>query len=121
MSKNKVKVIYLDGDVVEETWGARAEVEVERRFGMPFTEAFKSGEHTPFERLYFLAWATLRYRGKTDVEFDDWLNLVEDCDVVDVSDDGVAPEDDLKDPTQRAARPAKSSKSASRQASRSTS
>lgn len=114
---NKLKVVYLDGSEQETTAGARAEVEFERKNGKAFGDAFrrrtKDEPRGQNEWLYYLAWVSLRVQEGTfkfsddkqrDEEFDDWLGLVADVDVL----GGAEP-----DPTGRGRRPEKSSNSAS--------
>lgn len=99
------QAIYLDGTTDEAPVGARAQVEVERRYGIAYSDLFKQGEKAPYERIYCLVWASLRFAGKVlpDVEFDAWLETVGDADLVPPKADEPAR------PTKRARRPETSS------------
>lgn len=96
---NKLKVTYLDGAIEQVMAGARAEVEVERKFGISFSYEFASGKARN-EFLFFLAWSAMQLNGATAEEFDNWLLRVDDVDV-----ESGGPER----PTKRARRPANSS------------
>lgn len=92
----KVRVTYLDGRVVEAIVGPRAQVEVERRHGISFAQAFDGGTGSRLEYLYTMCWAAVRVAEPNTVDFEPWLDLVAEADVVE--DDAESTE---ADPTQR--------------------
>lgn len=95
----KMKVEYKDGTDVEVKVGPRAEVALERQFEIAAADA------THNEHIYYLAWAALHFAGQEpakSAEFDAWLDLIVDANVID--------EPEKKGPTKRAqSRPASSS------------
>lgn len=98
----KVKAYRNDGTEVEANAGPRARVEVERRFGRPFWHMFgKDALHGSEDAVYFLAYSALRL-ADIDVgdDYDKWLTTITDADVWQ--------ESEPENPTQRAAKPAKS-------------
>jgi hypothetical protein len=72
----KLKVTYLDGRQVEVNAGPAAEVAVERKFAIAFSEISRS------EEFYYLAHAALFKAGKEPADFDAWLDLIEDVDPI---------------------------------------
>lgn len=91
MAGQKFLVKYTDGRQIEAKISPRAEVEVERKFGIGLTE-MQGAIHA--EYLYYMAWAGLHYSGKEPLSFDDFLNELDDIDPVEVK----KPEDAEVDP-----------------------
>jgi hypothetical protein len=74
----KMKVTYTDGRVIELLASARAQVETERHF-----KSFDNAQSQRIESSFYLAWASLRQAGKETADFEDFLNVLADAEVVD--------------------------------------
>ena len=72
-----MKITYTDGRVIELLASARAQVETERHF--------KSTDNAQAQRIessFYLAWASLRQAGKEPADFEDFLDVLADAEVV---------------------------------------
>lgn len=77
----KLKVTYEGGDVVEVNAGPRAQVALERQFGVGIGNAF---DEKRMEYVFYLGWAALHFGGREqDKDFDDFLSRIEDVEAVD--------------------------------------
>lgn len=85
----KLKVTYSDGQAVEINAGPRAQVALERNYGITLAEG------RAMEHLYYLAWAALHFAGQEPKDFDEFLGRIDDVDPVEESE---------PDPTPRARR-----------------
>lgn len=72
----RLKVIYLDGRVEEVTATPRAQVLTEQHFKGGI------GEHNQLQASFFAAWITLHRAGKESVEYEPWLDMIEDVERV---------------------------------------
>lgn len=79
-------VTYLDGrDPIKVRIGPKAEVMYERHFGVSL---YNAKQDISAEHLYYLTWCALRSSLKEKLEFDDWLDLVEEVDGLPEGPDG---------------------------------
>lgn len=79
-------ITYMDGrEPTKVRIGPKAEVMFERKFGISMGAA-KEGYSA--EHFYYLTWAGLRTAGLEKLDFDDWLDLVEDVDALPEGPDG---------------------------------
>lgn len=98
MSRQKLKITYLDGKTNVVTISPRAEVETERHFDSSMGQFQKDAKA---QHLYYLAWAAAHASKVEHEGFEEFLNKIEDVDPVeDPKDDG------QDDPTQPAQSPA---------------
>lgn len=102
----KAKVTYNDGREVEAVIGPRAQVAVERRFDMLYTEVFDpNSTKARLDCMYYAAWAAAHYAGlEPEDDYDTWLTLIQDVEPI---------AEGSTRPTKRARKPANSSSSAS--------
>lgn len=100
----RLKAYYIDGTEAEADVGAAAQVALEDKFDILFTDAFDDGDDGKrpakgrMKYLYYLTWAALKNAGQ-DVgdDFDEWLSRVKDA--------GFALDQDDKPKKSAAARP----------------
>lgn len=107
----KVKVVYLDEgrEPVEINVGARAQIDFERKYDVPFVPDLWRDPRV--EWIYYFSWAALFHAGLAEPDFDKWSVGV--ADVIRVDTPAMNAEVKPARPTRRASRPAKSSNSAS--------
>jgi hypothetical protein len=84
MAAKKIKVIYNDGREIEVKVPPRAQVMTEE-----FVGGFKS--ERAVLATYYLGWASLNRAGKESLDFETWLDNIDD--VEDVDDEEVPPTD----------------------------
>jgi hypothetical protein len=72
--KINLRIQFLSGDTTEVTAVAADLVAFEDKFNLSVT---KLDEQLKFTHLLFLAWHSLKRIKKTDLDFSDWVNLVE--------------------------------------------
>lgn len=102
MASKRLRILYTDGrGPVEVIVGPRAQVEVERHFGMAFTDMAK------VEQVYFMAWAAVHYAGGEPRSFESFLDVIEDVEPVKPVSDKV--DEQGEGPTQPVPSPAASS------------
>lgn len=100
MAAPRFKVTYRDGKVVEVRCGPKAQVTFERHFKATMSAFAKD---PGAESAYYLAWAGLHCAGMESLEFDLFLDAVDDI-------DPIAPDEEAEpDPTRRAPGPEPSS------------
>lgn len=76
MAAKKVKVIYQDGREVEVKVPPRAQVMTEE-----YCNGFKS--ERAILATYYLGWASLNRAGKESLDFETWLDQIDDVEDVD--------------------------------------
>ena len=102
MASAYMKVLYEDGRETVVRIGPKTYVALERNFSI---SAFDYSRNRTMEQTYWLCWHALREAGKEELEFDDFLGVLEgvtsELDTPDnpVGDQAVNPE---PDPTQSA-------------------
>lgn len=75
-----LRVVYLDGrNPVDVRIGPKAEVAFERHFKMSMT---KAGQDISAEHLYYLAWTSLHHAGKEPLDFDSFLDVLDDVEAI---------------------------------------
>lgn len=80
-----MRATYADGSQLEADVTPPAQVRFERRYGVAFSSATfdPANPNSRTEHFYWLTWAALVLSGQeTEPEFDRWLALVSDWDVV---------------------------------------
>lgn len=92
----KLKVTYADGETVQVNAGPRAQVALERQYGVGLGKAFDSEQ---IEYVYYLGWAALHFAGKEPKDFEGFLDRIADVEVE---------SDDEADPTSAGQSPAPS-------------
>lgn len=83
-----MNVGYTDGRKVKVRIGPKAEVAFERHFQISMSQAAKD---ISAEKLYFLAWAALHHAGKEALDFDSFLDVLEDVDMDTSEESSVGP------------------------------
>lgn len=79
MPSKRIRVVYTDGRIKEVRIGPKAEVMFERHFKVSMT---KASENISAESMYYLAWASLYCAGVEGLDFDSFLDVLEDVDNV---------------------------------------
>lgn len=77
----KLNVKFLDGTSRDVTAGAAAKTALERKTGMIWFDVFNDKTVRREEHLYFLAWRSLPRDERPD-DFDEWLEDVEDVELI---------------------------------------
>lgn len=88
MPSKRIRVSYTDGRTKEVRIGPKAEVMFERHFQVTMG---KAGDAVSAEHLYYLAWASLHCAGQEALDFDSFLDVLEDVDHVESKTDQVDP------------------------------
>jgi hypothetical protein len=83
LPSKRIKVVYTDGKSKEVRIGPKAEVMFERHFKVSMT---KAGNDISAENMYYLAWASLHCAGVEPLDFDSFLDVLEDVEKVDGAD-----------------------------------
>lgn len=71
----KLTVTYLDGREVEVMMGPKAQVMAERHFGKSLMDL------SNVEEVYYLGWCCLTVAGLEHLDFDSFLDVVDDVDM----------------------------------------
>jgi len=79
MMNIKMHVTYADGSGVDVDTSMPDFIAFERKYDKP-VQAFAGGD-IRIEYMCFLAWNNLKRRKKTETDFDDWLELVDEIKV----------------------------------------
>jgi hypothetical protein len=82
MARQKLTVTYVDGRVASAKITPRVEVALEKNFNIGLG-TMQNAEGMHAEYLYYMAWAALHYSGQEGKNFEDFLNVLEDVDMVD--------------------------------------
>lgn len=81
--QQRIKVTYADGREVEAPVGPKAQVMMERRYQVPLSKLAEEEASVTLESVYYLAWVALRASKLEDADdFDAFLELIEDVEVV---------------------------------------
>ncbi len=92
MPRQKLKITFENGEEFEVKVTPKVEVAVEKYFKVGM-QSMGSDAHA--EHLYYMAYVALHHTGKENRSFEDFMNDLEDVDVV-----GQTPEDaDASDPS----------------------
>lgn len=80
MARQKLKVTYTDGRVLETKITPKVEVAVEKQFKVGL-QSLQGDAHA--EHFYYMAWAGLHYAGQEGKSFEDFLDALEDVEPID--------------------------------------
>lgn len=78
----KLKVTYVDGRTVEITAKPKDYVAFERQYGFPMSVFADDDTPTRMEWIYYLAWSPLHRAKQEPRAFDEFLDDVEEVDIV---------------------------------------
>lgn len=101
--QKRIKVVYADGREVLAVATPKAQVETERKWGIALDAM------TTMEQVYYLAWAALFHKGMEHTDYETFLKSVDE--ITPVAEDSA--DKQHNNPTQEAALPDESSRSAS--------
>lgn len=90
-----IRVHYGDGRVADAVAGPKAQVMVERHFGTTIPKLTDGGGA---EHGYYLAWAALTAAKRETREFDDFLDAIDDIEVLAEEDAPAGPTESARPP-----------------------
>jgi len=90
MISMKMNIAMVTGESVPVVVSPKVQVEFERQYNCGIASAF-SGDEMRMEYVYFLAWKAATHLHKTSKEFEDWLDDVDDIEMVEDDPTPLAP------------------------------